>query len=230
MTAAQTNEDDGGRGQMRQAQAPTSGAAAGKPQPPPHHPPNTSRNARATSIDVRADFARLQGGGAYTLGAREQEGQPNQVRVGWLTSGVAAGKPQCPPHHPPSTSRNARAISIDVRANFARLQRGWRSIHPRVPLVPRVLFDTALFTVRYGYYPPQVTVSAGAGTVWQKLTRGIPVLNPSQVSPPKSTPPSPSIPTNPAKAYLTHPPRPIHPNLRTQSQRLPLLRSRRRRR
>ena len=91
MTAARTNEDDGGRGQTRQAQARTSVAAAGKPQPPPHHPPNTSRNTRATSIDVRADFARLQGGGAYTLGARDQEGQPNRVRVGWWTSGVAAG-------------------------------------------------------------------------------------------------------------------------------------------
>jgi hypothetical protein len=183
----------------------------GKPQPPPQHLTKTSQNARATSIDMRTNFVRLQGGGAYTLGARKQEGQPNRVQVGWLTSAVAAGKPQYPPHHPPSTSRNTRAISIGVRINFVRLQRGWRGIHPRV------LFDTALFTVRYGYYPPQVTVSAGVGMVWQKLTHGIPILNPSQASPPKSTPPSPPIPTNPAKAYLTHPPCPIHLNLHTPS-------------
>ena len=40
-------------------------------------------------------------------------------------------------------------------------------------------FDTARFTVRYGYYPVAGTVSDGTGTVWQKPTRGIPVVNPT---------------------------------------------------
>ena len=48
---------------------------------------------------------------------------------------------------------------------------------PRVPLILRVSFDTARFTVRVRVYPRRVMVCAGSGTVWENPTRGIPVLN-----------------------------------------------------
>ena len=51
-------------------------------------------------------------------------------------------------------------------------------------MVPRVLFDTARFTVRVRVYPAAGTVYDGTGAVWQKPTRGIPVLNPSDITSP----------------------------------------------
>ena len=50
---------------------------------------------------------------------------------------------------------------------------------PRVSLIPRVSYDTAEITGRDGYYPLQVTVSAGTGVVWENPTCGIPVRNPN---------------------------------------------------
>ena len=44
-------------------------------------------------------------------------------------------------------------------------------------MIPRVSYDTAQITGRDGYYPSRVTVSVGAGTVWENPTRGIPVRN-----------------------------------------------------
>ena len=49
---------------------------------------------------------------------------------------------------------------------------------PRVSWIPRVLFDTARFTGRVRVVPVVGTVCHGAGTVWENLTRGLPVLNP----------------------------------------------------
>ena len=49
---------------------------------------------------------------------------------------------------------------------------------PWVSVILRVLFDTAQFMVWYRYYPLQVTVCTGSGMVWEKPTRGLPILNP----------------------------------------------------
>jgi len=49
---------------------------------------------------------------------------------------------------------------------------------PRVPMVPRVSYDTASITVRCVPVPATGTVSAGSGTVRENPTRGIPVANP----------------------------------------------------
>ena len=56
----------------------------------------------------------------------------------------------------------------------------WYCTNPWVPVVPRVSFDTARFTVRVRVYPAAGTVYNGMGAVWQKPTRGIHVLNPMQ--------------------------------------------------
>jgi hypothetical protein len=44
---------------------------------------------------------------------------------------------------------------------------------------PRVSRHTARFTGRYVPVPGTGTVYAGAGTVWENPTRGLPVLNPT---------------------------------------------------
>ena len=46
--------------------------------------------------------------------------------------------------------------------------------------IPRVSFDTAQFTGRVRVVPVAGTVCHGAGTVWENLTRGLPVLNPRE--------------------------------------------------
>ena len=50
---------------------------------------------------------------------------------------------------------------------------------PWVSWIPRVSFDTVQFTGRVQVVPMAGTVCHGTGTVWENLTCGLPVLNPS---------------------------------------------------
>jgi len=50
---------------------------------------------------------------------------------------------------------------------------------PRVYMEPRVSYNTARITGRYLPVTGKGTVLAGTGTVWEKPTLGIPVLNPT---------------------------------------------------
>jgi hypothetical protein len=53
---------------------------------------------------------------------------------------------------------------------------------PRVPMVPRVSYDTALIAVRYVPVPATGAVFTGSGTVSENPTRGLPVLNPTRTA------------------------------------------------
>ena len=52
---------------------------------------------------------------------------------------------------------------------------------PRVPKVPRVSRHTANFMGQYVPIPGMGTVYVGTGAVWENPTRGLPVLNPSDI-------------------------------------------------
>jgi hypothetical protein len=89
------------------------------------------------------------------------------------------GKPR-QSHTTTHPSRNAQYTSLDVYVAFAWLHGEWMSTHPRVPEVPRVSCNTARITGRGVPVPVTGTVSAGAGTVCQLPTRGLPVRNPRE--------------------------------------------------
>jgi hypothetical protein len=69
--------------------------------------------------------------------------------------------------------------SIDVRRSLREVTRGIEVYEPRVPLVPRVPYNTAQNRVRCVPVPATGVVFAGTGVGSDLPTRGIPVPNPS---------------------------------------------------